>query len=547
MMNEQHMVRRLLPMLAAIAACSSASARNEPPTSAPAPTQAPPPIELLPPASAEVPPPLVVAANSEPPLFVTPTERDVKARGTTRPLASRNLPLLKKKWSTRVGKTTFRTTIAFGEQRVVVGTHGATLNGRNEASDGVYVLAPTTGKLARFIPTPGQGDKDVGGVAIDAADVVFSTDNGQVVKANLATGKTVWSAALAGKVRPAPALGNLDGQGGLDVVVGDEAGDLHAFDGDTGRRLWVKSTGANDYDARGFIAAAALGDLNGDQIDDVVAGARDGVLAAYDGRNGSELWQARDGSGIHASPSLLDLDGDARLEVLAAWSYSRLAIFDAITGTARYGQRLEQDTGGIEGLFGSPVPLPATGSGFIVQGTAWWGGHRASSKNDDTVDGIVFASQAGRELRTNEGRVTATAVVMDLGDDGVWDAVLGTEDRELLSLGADGTRRVLAKLGGPIEASASIIDVDADGSFELLVASNDGLLTCLETGSRTRPLLARFRGNSSDNRGHIESAPLRFKHSAARLSSGHRAEGERQLRSPPSLRSQARDRAYPDR
>jgi hypothetical protein len=99
---------------------------------------------------------------------------------------------------------------------------------------------------------------------------------------------------------------------------------------------------------------------------------------------------------------------------------------------------------------------------------------------------------------------------MDLGDDGVWDAVLGTEDRELLALGADGTRRVLAKLGGPIEAPAAVEDVDGDGSFELLVASNDGLLTCFETGSRTRPLLARFRGNSSDNRGHIEGAQLRF-------------------------------------
>jgi outer membrane protein assembly factor BamB len=483
-------------------------------TPAVVPTYEPAPLESL--SGSSSPSPLVSARNDEPAPFVTPTEGAVKGRGPTRPLTPRTLPALKKKWSTRIGRTTFRTTIGFAERLIVVGTHGASLSAVNEAADGVYALTPSTGKLARFIATPGKGDRDVGGVALDGTDVIFSTDNGQVVKASLLSGALTWSVTLAGKVRPAPALANLDGQGTLDVVVGDEAGDLHALDGSNGRALWVQSTGANDYDARGFIAAAAIADLSGDRVDDVIAGARDGVLVAYEGRTGSPLWQARGGSGIHASPSTLDLDGDGRLEVLAAWSYSRVAIFDGLSGSERYHQDLEQDAGGIEGLFASPIPLPASGSGFIVQGTAWWGGHRAGAKHDDIIDGVVLAGQSGREFRSNEGRVSASAVLMDLGDDGVWDAVLGTEDGELLAIGADGTRRVLAKLGGPIEATAAVTDVDGDGTFELLVASNDGLLACLETGSRVRPLLARFRGNGSDNRGQIDGAKLSFELSADR-------------------------------
>lgn len=503
------MKQSVLPSVIALcAACSAAPAQQDPPASpvvvaTQEPASAPP---LVPPAA----PTVLQAVTSTPPPFVTPSERELEARGATRPLAPRAAPLLKKRWSTRIGRTTFRTTIGLTDGLIVVGTHGASLSTANEAADGVYALTPSTGKLARFIATPGKGDRDVGGVALDDTDVIFSTDNGQVVKASLIDGRVMWSAALAGKVRPAPALGNLDGQGALDVVVGDEAGDLHALDGATGRALWVQATGTNDYDARGFIAAAAIADLNGDRADDVIAGARDGVLAAYDGRSGAPLWQTRHGSGIHASPSILDLDGDGRHEVLAAWSYSRVAIFDALTGVERYHQDLEQDAGGIEGLFASPVPLPAAGSGFIVQGTAWWGGQHAGAKSGDAVDGIVLAGQKGREFRSNEGRVSASAVVMDLGDDGVWDAVIGSEQRELLAIGADGTRRVLAKLGGPIEAPAAISDVDGDGSFELLVASNDGQLTCLETGSRTRPLLARFRGSGSDNRGHIAGAKLSF-------------------------------------
>ena len=79
-----------------------------------------------------------------------------------------------------------------------------------------------------------------------------------------------------------------------------------------------------------------------------------------------------------------------------------------------------------------------------------------------------------------------------------------------MAVSADGTRRLLAKLAGSVEAPAAISDVDADGSFDLLVASNDGLLTCLETGSHTRPLLKRFRGDTSDNQGHINGAQLHF-------------------------------------
>jgi outer membrane protein assembly factor BamB len=401
--------------------------------------------------------------------------------------------------------------MAFEARSVVIGTHGKSYAGTNEASDGVYVLEGATGKLRRFIPTPGRGDKDVGGVALEGASgVVFTTDNGQVVSARLEDGAVLWKRSLSGKVRPAPALAQLNGAGAFDVVVGDENGDLYALDGDSGAVLWTMPTGTNDYDARGFVAAVALADVDADGVDDVIAGARDGVLVAYAGRDGRELWREQGGSGIHASPSIGDFDGDRRLDVLAAWSYSRVAILDARTGSVRYEQHLEQDRGGIEGLFASPLPLPrATGPALLVQGTSWWGGARGK-RQQDTIDGVVLAGQNEREFRSDEGRVSASAVIMDLGDDGVWDAVLGTEAGELLALGADGTRRPLGKLGGSIEATALVADVDGDERYELLVAAGDGWLSCFRTSSRTPPLVARFRGNVSDNRGLLSGVELRW-------------------------------------
>lgn len=436
-------------------------------------------------------------ADAPPRPFAAPSG----AGGRTAPLREVARRALTTKWTAHIGKTTFRTTMAAFGGTIVVGTHGDSLGRSNEASDGVYVVDAKTGKVLRRIATPGAGDKDVGGVAVDAGFVVFTTDNAQVVKARLADGAIAWTAKLGGKVRPAPALADLDGAGAKDVVVGDEQGTLVALAGDTGKPIWSRVTGKNDYDAGGFVAAAAIVDVDGDGKDDVVAGARDGRLVAYRGRDGVELWRADGDSGIHASPAVVDVDGDGRAEILAAWSYGRLAILDAATGAVRWEQTLELDDGGIEGLFGSPIPVPARARGVVVQATSWWGGKRGGK---GSCDGVIVAGQRGRAFRTDEGRVSATPIVMDVDDDGAMDAVLGTEAGELLAIGVDGgTRALLAKLGGAIEASALAADVDGDGTYELLVASNDGALTCLSTGSRTKPLVPRFRGASADNRGDL--------------------------------------------
>lgn len=488
-----------------VAACAGT------PASGPAPVVVPvqpplPPVRATsnPAVKAEVPtpPPDVV-----PPPFVVGSA----IHGRTPPLREAPKRTLSPKWSTRVGKTTFRTTMAIAGDRLVIGTHGDSLKGLNEASDGVYVLEAKTGKVVKKIAPPGTGDKDVGGIALDGTSVVFGTDNGYVVKASL-DGVTAWTAKLGGKVRPAPALARLRASGALDVVIGDENGTLHALDGDTGKPLWTRDTGKNDYDAGGFVASAAIARLDDDAIDDVIAGARDGVLVAYNGRDGQEMWRYEGGSGIHASPSIVDLDGDGRMEVIASWSYSTVVVFDAKTGDVRWEQALEQDDVGIEGLFASPIPVPRKSGGVVVQPTSWWGGKRGAATS---VDGILVVGQERRAFRTAEGRVTATAAVMDLDDDGSWDAIVGTEAGDLLAIDVErGTRTVIGRGNGGIEAATLVADVDSDGTYELLVASNDGMLTCFATGSKTKPLVGRFRGPTPDNRGHLGPIAMGWKVSA---------------------------------
>ena len=452
----------------------------------------PPATPHLPP-SADVPPPLVGAPID----FAAFAARPGPKQAHTPPVHSVSRPVkLVKRWAARVGKTTFRTTMAHVSGTIVIGTHGASLDGAAESSDGVYVLDAATGSERVVLRPPGGGDLDVGGVALDGDVVFYTTDSGLVAAAKLG-GQPLWNVRLQGKVRPAPALGDLDGDGASDVVVGDEHGVLHALRGRDGKQLWSVTTGTNRYANGGFVAAAAIADVDGDGHDDVIAGARDGILAAYRGSDGHVLWQVKHDSGIHASPSVGDLDGNGTLEVLASWAYSDLVVLDAETGHELWGQTVELDDAGIEGLFGSPVPLPGA-PGVIVQPTSWWGAD----------DGIVGVGPFERAWKSFEGRVSATGIVTDLDGDGRLEAIVGTEKGKLVSLGPDGSYAELAQLAGPIEATAMVTDVDGDGSQELLVASNDGLLTCFETGSRSQPWLARFRGNDPKNRGELGRVTL---------------------------------------
>jgi len=216
------------------------------------------------------------------------------------------------------------------------------------------------------------------------------------------------------------------------------------------------------------------------------------------------LWQFARSSGIHASPILADFDQDGRPEVLAAWSYSDIVILDGKSGRPRWSARLEQDDGGIEGLFGTPTPLPGA-PGVLIAPTAWWG----------QQDGVIGVGVDDRVFRTFEGRVSASAVVADLDGDRVLEAVIGTESGRLIALHADGGHAELAHLGGPIEASALFGDVDADGALELLVASNDGALNCFGTSAKDKAVVPRFRGESPHNRGDLGALRLGWQSRAA--------------------------------
>ncbi len=143
------------------------------------------------------------------------------------------------------------------------------------------------------------------------------------------------SADISKDTNSSPAIGDVDGNGLLDVVVGDASGFIYAWEGSTGTALpgWPVQTEAGqfDYSGKDIRAGVTLADVDGDGYPEVFTGDEGGRLHAYN-HDGSALdgFPLLLGGYIRGCVGLWDLDKDGDAEIIAqsqdknvyVWSYS---------------------------------------------------------------------------------------------------------------------------------------------------------------------------------------------------------------------------------
>ena len=124
-----------------------------------------------------------------------------------------------------------------------------------------------------------------------------------------------------GDITSSPAVGDIDGDGVMEIVVGSSNALLHALRADltqvTNYPVGIQLTADVD-------SSPALGDLTGDGNPDVVIGASNGAVFAFNGTNGAVLpgfpLDIRDNEGVkvqvRSAPVLADVDGDGDLDLV---------------------------------------------------------------------------------------------------------------------------------------------------------------------------------------------------------------------------------------
>ena len=278
--------------------------------------------------------------------------------------------------------------------------------------------------------------------------------------------RRVWSYGAGGPVCSSPALGDINGDGKLDVVFGSHDGKVYALNRE-GSFLWSRKT--NHW----VQSSPALGDIDNDGEVEVIVGSEDGNIYVLNGDDGSEKFPPRStGDKVHSSPVLGDIDNDGVLEAVVCSENGKV-------------YKINKD-----GCF----PLMCN-IGSSVRSSPALG----DIDNDGDLDGVVgaddgcvyeidFLFETCDQIYCTSTRepIYSSPALGDIDGDGNLEVVVGSEDNCVYAINPGSGTLVWSSpycTGWKIHSSPALGDIDGDGNLEVVVGSEDNKVYALNGGN----------------------------------------------------------------
>jgi hypothetical protein len=306
----------------------------------------------------------------------------------------------------------------------------------------------------------------------------------------------------------APTLGDLDGDGDLDMLVGVLGGAFNPNRTMIDNFLFLEQTGPNTFEQRtsrflpnldvGSESVPTFVDWDGDGDQDLLVSNK----LEQDGSPTSRIYRFENvgdrsaprfalrgvlpiEGDYHYAPAFGDLDGDGTLEIVLGTWRSDLRLYhregDALVRDTTFDVKLTRGTNAAPAL----ADIDADGDLDLFVGEA--SGELNFYRNVGTPQKAVFELESDNFGEFDPGRRSFPRLV-DFDGDGDLDLFLGTETDGIVMYRNEGTPRAFAfervgamPLPAPAFAVPAFVDIDGDGDLELFVGGNSGGVLYFET------------------------------------------------------------------
>jgi outer membrane protein assembly factor BamB len=350
-------------------------------------------------------------------------------------------------------------------------------------NDGKLYMWESSGELAsgfplqcgnRIVSSPAVGDVDGNGTQ----DIAFASWDYHMYFLDASGNELVDPVDLGCFVSATPALGDLDGEPGLEAVVSCFAGKVWAVKGDgsilDGFPVQLPSQPV-------ITNGAALADLDGDTRPEIIVGTHSGIVYALQA-DGSIYWETTVGSGVRSDITVADLTGSGQKILVGTMDGDLVILNPDGSEWNRYNLGSAIRT--------SPVP---------------------SNLDADPDLEIVVVTLAGQLYVLNpDGSncdnfpvplgfgVVSSPAISDIDNDGSPDMTFGDMYFHLhaVNMSGDELPNFPITLSGAMFSSPMVADIDGDNDLDIIIGTSTSLAVIdYKAESRANNFWNMFRGN----------------------------------------------------
>jgi len=235
----------------------------------------------------------------------------------------------------------------------------------------------------------------------------------------------------------------------------------------------------------------AIGDVNGDKLNEVVVGFDDGSLYAIRGSDGIVAWTFHADGPIRSSPVIADVDGDGVLEVIFGSDDRTVYALNGVDGRVTWAVRVDGP------IRSRPAVADLDGDGHLEVIVT---GDDARAYCLEGSSGEVLWQSSHTE-GNSPALVHSAPCLVDLDGDGILEIVTGCSANCLLIFNPDGSLRARREFETPgFNSSPACADIDGDGSPEIVACSDNGVVYVMDNDGDT--LWSKIIGV------HLRSSPV---------------------------------------